>query len=266
MATIVNDTINIIGSKISDLAGQSVFNYEEDKIYNFVVSKNGYTTKSFQLGPTLSLSYTVWLTPVIQYNLTDAYSGININYYINPYLSEGGVLLLSDNFKENQTNNFTFIITSNNGDLLDYGFTLNYKTQTNTTTGVNSYGSILQNQLRIDNSSILDKVTLTYNYTSSVSGYHEFKQVFFISKNSTYGLLSNLKYEHFGLGILERLLVVIIVAGIFGGLITLFNGPVAGGFAIMFIFGYFMYNRFISVWYVALPLILIFFYILWRSD
>jgi len=157
------------------------------------------------------------------------------------------------------------IVSSPDGLLQNYGYNLTYKTTSLIQTGTNTYGEDLTGQLNIINAGITDSVKLTYWYNSSTYGYHEFKQTFFISNDDKTGLISNLQNERYGLGLFERVLIVIIIAGIFGGLIGLLNGQIAGGVAILFIFGYFLYSGFLEVYLVALPVLLIIMYII-RSD
>jgi hypothetical protein len=266
ISTSVNDTLVSIGSKFTDLSGQVTFSYEEDKIYYFSVSKSGFESKSFQLGPVLNANYNVWLNQIAQYNLTEALLGINLDYYINSYLSSNGITLLSGRFEENTNNTFKMVIASPNGELISYGYNLTYESTTISGSDTNSYGSTLTGTLEIGDADILDKVTLTYYYTSGVTGYHIFTEEFYIGQVPNAGLISNLKNEHYGLGMLERVLIVIIVAGIFGGLIGLFSGLLAGGVSIMFIFGYFLYSGFIEVYFVALPIFLLFMFLIRGGD
>jgi hypothetical protein len=265
MSTVINNTQQVVGSRLTDIAGQVTFSYEDDKIYIFEVSKDAYESKQFQLSAPLNNDYTVWLDLVDDYEISDDYAGININYYVNSYLAPNGINILSGVFTDNRTNNFTIITGSPDGELLDYGYNLTYRGTTISDYASNSYGSSLEGQINIIDASILDKVELHYYYNSSTSGYHSFYQSFLISESAQSGLISNLRNERYGMGMLERVLVVILIAGIFGGLIGLLNGSVAGGVASIFIFGYFLYSGFLEIYFVALPILLIFMYIV-RSD
>lgn len=265
MSTIVNNTSQPIGIKVTNIAGQVKFAYELDKIYTFSVTKSGFNSKSFLLGPNMNSEYTVWLTPSIQYNITDPYSRININILINKYLATNGINYISAGFQENMTNNVSVTISAPTGDLISYGFNVTYKTKTNSSSGTNSIGETMEKGISIGSPQILDTVVLKYYYTSSLSGYHEFTKVYSISQTPTAGLFTSLRTQHYGMGMLERVLIVMLIAGAFGGLITLFNGQVAGGFATVFIFGYFLFTGFIEIWFVALPIALIFIFAV-RQD
>ena len=266
MQTIVNNTWKTVNVRVSDIAGQASFNYNENQIYKFTVSKNTYQSKTFELNPILNSAYTIWLTPSSSYNLTDAYTGISINYYVNPTYAGNNITMLTHSFIDNSTNNFTFVISAPSGDLSSFGYTLTYKTYSTTKTGINAYGDTLPTSINISNANVLDKVILTYNYTSTISGYHEFRAEFLISNTPQNGLLINLQNEHYGLGILERVLIVIIISAIFGGLIGIFNGQIAGAFASSFVMGYFIFTGFLELWFLALPITMLFMFVVWRGD
>ena len=266
ISTLVNNTQQLIGSKFTDLSGQVVFNYETDKIYLFSVSKSGYESKSFQLGPTLNPFYNVWLDQTTTFNLTEAGAGVNINYLINPYLGANGISYFGTRFENNKTNEFRITFNSPNGELLEYCYNLTFNEQFIEKCGTNSYGSMMIGNISIENADVFDKVVLEYYYISAVTGQHNYIKEFLVSGEPSAGLLSNLRNERYGLGMMERILLVIFVAAIFGGLIGLFSGFLAGAGSIMFIFGYFLYMGFIEVYFVALPLILLFVYLIRGGD
>jgi hypothetical protein len=261
----INGSWVLVSSMTSDIAGQTTFIYDETASYKFTGTKSGYENKAFVLSPIKNNLYNVYLTPSQQYSINQSLLGVSINYYVNPY-TLNNVTLLNSRFKEKQLNNFTLVISSPNGYLLDYGYNLSYKGNSITGVGSNSYGSSFSDTLNITESGLLDKVYLRYYYNSSIYGYFEFTQEFYISQDISGGQIADLKRETYGLGMLERVIIVIIVAGIFGGLIGLLNGALAGGVAIMFIFAYFLYSGFLEVYLVALPIALILFYIFRGGD
>lgn len=261
----INNTWTLVSSMSSDISGQLRFYYDTSATYRLTASKQNYEDKTFILSPIKNSLYNVYLTPLQKYDVNQSMLGVGINYYVNPY-TLNNVTLISGKFTENQLNNFTFVISSPMGYLVDYGYNLSFKTTSISSSGSNSYGSSFNGVLNITESSLLDKVYLTYYYNSSTYGYYEFSQEFYINQELSKGHIANLNNERYGLGMLERVLIVIIVAAIFGGLIGLLNGALAGGVAIIFIFGYFLYSGFLEIYLVALPIALILFYILRGGD
>jgi hypothetical protein len=266
MSTLVNNTWKTVSVKESDIVGQVEFTYTENKLYSFTTSLNNYNSKIFELNPILNPSYTIWLNPTNEYNFTDPYNGIAINYYINPTLALNNITLINNRFEDNKTNNFTYTISAPSGDLISYGYSLDYHGDITTITGTNAYGDSLYSIFNITGANVLDTITLKYYYTSSLSGYHSFNERFSIQGAVNKGLIINLGSQTYGLGILERVLIVMLIAGIFGGLIVLFNGEIAGGVSVTFIMGYFIGTGFLEVWFVALPIMLILSWIFWRSG
>ncbi len=242
---------NSVESKLSDITGKIIFNYLPNNNYKFMCSKNGYTTNVFYLTPPIS-AYDVPMIPTSILNQTQDYDRVPIRYY--PTLFYNG------------DNNFTFLIGSL-GELLSYGYVLTYPGGSSSNAGTTANGEQLYSNFTITGATVNDYVYLTYYYDKVGIGNKTFKTSFAISVPQTnYTMAGNPNNRTYGLGILERVLIVVMIMLLVAGISALRGQVVMGGILALLIMGFLTYTGFISVWVTIITGILGAIIIFMRQD
>jgi len=250
---IIDDEWVLINILTSDISGRVVLNYEEDFKYRFTTSQESYTDKLFTLDPIIFTSYNIWLNKEVTEKEDQDYSGININIFPSEYYND-------------QNNTIQIYFISPEGQFQTYGFNATYKTTTISASGTNAIGEVLSDVLLIENATLGDKVTLNYNYRLSDGVLKTYTLVYTIGGSDAEGTHSQNKDEHYGLGLLERTLIsVIIVIGI-AGASFFFGSLLSAGFMAMLVFGYLTYIGFLSGWITIPSMILIFIVTSWEAT
>jgi hypothetical protein len=137
---------------------------------------------------------------------------------------------------------------------VNYGYNLTYPSNSKKNSSNNPLGSILTSRFNILSSSPFDRVKLSYYYTSTIGGYRNFTYYFpihyvnnSITNNTIAGKKDNPTY---GMGLLERIIIVTLIVLIFLGISALMGQPLAGLLIGGFVFSYFVYIQFIPIWAV----------------
>lgn len=227
---LINGSYATVESRYTDVTGRVSIVYTSLIAYRFTISKTGFTTKQFTLNPILFDSYSVSLNPsTTSYNNTYDYDSVAITWYPKTFIN-------------NNINNLTFIITSPEGTLEDYNFSINYKSYSNTTGGSNAYGSTLTLSLNISGAYLGDRVYVNYSYnpTSSSTKYYSFSFGILGMNDTGNYTTAQLKNRDYGLGLIEKavltLVVVVILVGFAYALVgmggALFLGLIAEGVAV----------------------------------
>ena len=203
---IINGSYTTIESKFTDITGRVQVVYTPLVAYRFTLSKTNFVTKQFTLNPVLFSSYSVGLTPSISSNNTLDYNLLSLIWYPKQFLN-------------NQVNNLTFIISSPYGYLTYYNFIAKFKNNTVTSSGVNSYGATLNVLLNISNASTKDRVYINYSYSTTTNGLKTFAFNYEVTGASNVGnhTTQNLKTADYGLGMIEKALMVLFVTVILAG-------------------------------------------------
>lgn len=203
---IISGNYTTIESKYTDITGRVQIVYTPLVSYRFTLSHSNYTTKQFVLNPILFSTYAVAMTPSTTANNTYDYDLLSLVFY-------------PKSFYNGQLNNLTFIITSPLGYLSAYNFSAYYKGDNKSTAGNNAYGQTLTLSLNITNALFTDKVIINYSYVTTTGGLKKFSQSFSINGANNTGnyTIAGLKSRDYGLGLIEKavitLLVVVIISG-----------------------------------------------------
>lgn len=250
-----NSTLTLIEVKSTDITGRTQFSYTPLTTYRFIIQTSGYITKSFDLSPVLFSSYDVLLDRNIAYIYTGSLEDVKITFSPQSYYY-------------NDTNNFIFIITSATGVLNNYGVNVSWRCGSFNYTGNNSIGETFSHPFNITCAQFRDTLNITYYYTSVGNSQRTYKAIYFITGNysSSPYTFSKLRGQTYGMGILERIIIVILLALIVGGIAYIFTGGVGSLVLILLIFGYFSYVQFIPLWTILISVIAGFFLILGGSK
>lgn len=251
----INNTWSLIEIKDTDITGRAQFSYVPLTKYRFIIQKTGYITKSFDLNPILYSSYDVLLDRQIVYTFTGSQEDVKITWTPQQYFA-------------NETTNFTMIFSSATGVLNSYGVNISAPCTSYNFSGNNSIGETFQQSFTINCSHYRDTINITYYYTSVGNPQKIYHAQYFIS--GTYSASSytwiNMRQNHFGMGLLERIFIVVLLALIVGGTSYLMIGGIGALLLSLFIFGYFLSTGFIPMWSVIISLISGIFLLLGGKD
>lgn len=222
---LVNGSWVPISTKLTDITGRTTFGYLDDVAYQFIAIATGYQTKTFTLDPVLFSSYTVQMQRSTTLDFTEDFQSVYINY--EPKLFY--------NARENEVD-ITF--ASPTGTFTSYDYTINYPGGTKTGGGSNVVGETFSVAFNITGASYLDRVNISLGYDTTIGPERSFNysNLILISPGNT-TFIAN-QDNTYGLGLVERLLVVTIIIVVVAGLATLFAGPIAGLVVALFLMGW----------------------------
>lgn len=243
----VNGSYVLTGAYYSDITGRIQYTFTEGANYRFTLSKTGYQTKQFTLDPIIFGSYTVRMKKDVSQNNTFDYSQISIVH--SP-----------ENYFNGATNNISILFFTPYGLFTKYNYTAEV-TGTNwnaSGSGTNAYGSSLTGTLHIIGANLSNKVKLTYHYSLS-TGVNKTYIVYYDILNSDPNISSFFtnKDNPYGLPLYDRVLILVIICIVAGGVAMWFGGAPAAGGTIMLIFGYLIAIGFVSRWFGLIPIILL---------
>lgn len=237
----VNSSWVTMGIFFSDVTGRIKFAVNPISRYKFTITKSGYESKTFELNPVIFTSYSVPLDKSSILNDNSDFIGVRVTH--NPKLYYEGL------------NNFTFQIVSPNGLLSYYGYNLTYPGGSTGFIGTNSYAESHLSTINISGSSFRDRVDVRIYYQRTTGNLKQFNYSYEIIPIPASGTMIKNRLENYGLGILERVLIVTILVVILAGTASYFSNMAVGGTMGMFLLGYFSYIGFISEWLVFIPII-----------
>lgn len=239
---IINNSWIPVESKYTDITGRIVFSYVSGVKYRFIMAKTSYETNTFELNPVVFNSYDVYLNPTSTVDATHDYDRVAIVYSPQEYI-EGN-------------NTFLWIISNPFGELTSYGYTLYYPGGTSASSGSNAQGSQLTSLVNISGATFGDRVQLDMFYISTVAGSKNFTIYFPINLNQTgSGVISANQDNHYGLGLFERILIMVITVLFVTGIATLIGRPLEGFGLGLLMMGWFVWIGFISIWSIMVSLI-----------
>lgn len=233
----------LITTKLSDITGDVVLDYQENKLYRFIVSKDGYNTYQFDLNPITSSSYNVYLSRSQIVNNSPQYGRVSVEYSPTKYYN-------------NITNDFTFWIWSPYYELNSYGYSIAYPGGTINITGEDPSGELLTSSFTMPSATAYDRVKVTYFYDTNTTGRKTFIYYHDIIISPLNNTMISANNQTYGLGIFERLLIVFFIVVLVAGIATLSGSPAAGMVLGLLIFGYFVLRGFVPFWSFALTLII----------
>lgn len=255
MYRFINGSWVVVESHITDISARASFSYLKDIQYKFFISKQGYLNKEFTLDPIEFSEYTIKMEKSSSSYEMPAYVGVDVTY--EPRI-----------FYANYNNNFSFIVQSSEGLLSSYGFIIEYPSGNVTKSGNNAHGQAWDVNFTIGNTGIYETVNLTYYYTTSQTGYREYRYYFEIINEGVIGnytLAQNME-KTYGMGIFERVLVSTLIVIFVAGIGTMVAGGIIGGFLGLIVLGYLTYIGFIPYYLIIISMITGFFLLLWRSE
>ena len=240
-----NSSYIVVESKVSDIGGNVQIGFLPGIEYRFTLSKSGYTSKVFSLNPIIFNAYNIYLDKTASLNNTLDYGSVDIALY-------------PKTFYNNRANGITFTITSPEGVLTNYGISIKAPGGSNSTSGSNAIGETFTLNFNITNASIYDRVNVTYNYTSTMSGIKIYRIQYEIIGAGNVGnyTIANLKNREYGLGTFEKVLLVMVGMVIIVGFAFMLTGT-AGALVIGLIcLNVSVYLGFLPYWSVIIPDIL----------
>ena len=209
----------LVNSLFTDINGQVVLPYVEDVRYYFEITKTGYENKTFYLDPINSEEYTITMSPTGQQGADNDYYGIILR-------------LSTDVFINNAVNNITIGIISPISILDNYNITIEYPTGNILRQGSQAAGETWDLTFPIVNAGETQRVNITWTYASTL-GTRTYRRSYLIEDAGATTMLG-LKRSGYGLGILERIIIAILLSLLVGAAIgSLTNGET--GFAITLI-------------------------------
>ena len=249
---LINGTWTVVDSKTSDITGRVQILYIANVKYQFYVSLTGYDTNIFYLDPVIFSTYNVRLTKVTTLSPTNtpAYQGVSISYTIS-----------NNSFQNNAQNNFVWIISSAIGSLEKYNLSIFYPTGSIINKGILALGEQFNNTFLI-NATSRAKVNITYCYKSTTSSPKCFYIPFTINGAYTNTSFLNNKDNTYGMGLIERALIVTIMVIIVAGTIGMFAGAIPAVLVALLLYGFFVTVGFINIWLTLPGLLIGFFFIL----
>lgn len=254
MARVISGNWTTVEARLSGPDGRSAFTYQTSTQYRFITTLTGYDTSSFILSPILFNAYTIRLTPeVTAQNEEGDYAGVGIAYGPRVFYNQA-------------TNNLTFQITSPEGLLTSYTLNLTYPGGTNATSGVNSYGESFLLGFTPNAASILETVNITYSYTTTVGGTHDFIVSYPLQGSFGNYTFINSASEDYGMGDFEKVLLATMFVMFVWGMVTMYAGSTAGAGVGMLIMGYFAWIGFIPFLLFLISALAGFSLLTWRST
>jgi len=241
MYRFTNDNWVTVESKLTDITGKAVLTYMSGERYKFVVSKDDYVSKTFELNPILLSSYTVRL------NKRETFPDI-------PQIFTASVDFTPKRFVQGN-NNLTLFFNSPEGRLAEYGFVVSYPGGTYSFDGTNAIGETHTINFNITGAEFLDTVNLTYNYRL-VGGVMQTRSftlpILDVAPDLSFADLRNNDY---GLSTFEKLIIVTLTILLVGGLVLLTAGSVVGGAVVVLLLAWFGFLGFIPVWSLAIVIL-----------
>lgn len=238
----------------TDVTGRAAFKFEEDTEYQFVLTKDGFVTKTFVLNPVLFNEYTTKMERTTGQENTIDYSGVNVLF--NP-----------QQFFNNQNHNITFQFISPTGTFDTYGFNVTWKNTVLSGNGINANGQIFTTNLSISNAGFSELVTMTYFYKTTFGEEKVFSYTFtvitFGTNNNT--MLAN-RNQTYGLGVFERTVFATVWAVFVGGAAATAGGAPAAAMAGIFIFAIFAYIGFLEFWIAIIPIVILVLVLAWGKT
>jgi hypothetical protein len=249
VSRIINTSWVVIDTKFTDITGRTKFNLLFTTNYRFSNSFAGYDDKIFNLNPVLFTSYDVFMSKVTGINSNEMdYSDISVQFL--------PLMLYSNN-----TNNFTWEIRSPTGKLISYLYNLTYPCGNQTFSGVSTTGDFSLKTFNITCANATSTATLFYQYTTTSGETKTYlTSIGIISQINNYTYTSNAT-DNFGLGMFERVLIVMIVIIVVAGISSMIGGLAFGTLLGLLIMAFFIYQGFFPFWAGILPIIIGFFII-----
>jgi hypothetical protein len=235
----IGGVLTTVASKQTDIIGKAHFSYEEGVEYSFLVNKNNFINRNFNL-IIIYDDYTILLTPDSSHNEAVYIDDVSINPKGFSFVGDGN-------------NSYYALEFVSTGQLESYYINITYSGGSNYVEGTNTNGEIINNSLILVGINNYDEVTVKYGYKSTVNAaykhYTAKHRITDVPSRRT--SLGGAKNYFNGLGAMERvfggtILVMIItsiigLAGVYAGTGLLAGGALGGflGMALAYYLGFF---------------------------
>lgn len=242
MYRFLNGSYQAVESHFTDITGRVQFNYQSDTKYRFYFAKSQYQDYIFYLDPVLFSEYDVKMMRVTFINESQDYDKIALIY--SPTL-----------FYNDEPNNFTFLIQSPYGELIQYGYILEFPGGTDNQAGTNALGSQLESvNFVITGATYQDSLTLHYWYETDIAGLRNFTRNYDIVVSGYNQTWVGIRDQTYGLGLFERLLILVLGSVIIVGIATLIGRPIPGMALGVLFMGIMAYMKFVPLWSVLISI------------
>lgn len=222
MNRLISGTWTTVEQINTDIVGTAIFAYKPSTQYQFVVTRSGYTTKTFYLDPVQYDSYTILLTK-------DSSADNNMDF---PGLSWS---VSPETYPENTNTTITFTIFDPQARLTAYTITTTYPGGTGTANGNTATGSTLQLIAYPTNTNILDTVNVTVTYTTSL-GTKTFYRSYPITSGSSVFTWADSCDEDYGMTTFEKAIVGTMMVLLLSALAFYYLGGLGGGIVALMAF------------------------------
>ena len=242
MYRIINSSWTLVETRATDITGRVQFSFVSNIKYQFISSLTGYEPKTFELDPILFTSYNVKMSKTA--TLPEEYTDVFI--YTTP-----------TKFYDDKENYLDFRISSFQGVLTYYEYTLRTRYLNYSWNGTNLNGGTDLVYFNLTNNTLMDKVYLDIYYETSegITNTLNYSYNIITGARSNYTFMDMLENDY-GMGLLEKILIITFLAIVIGGVVGFIGGPLPAIVMVMFIFGYFLVIGFIPFYSVAIPLII----------
>ena len=237
----INGSLTLVSSKLSDITGTVKAKYVPEIFYMLSAIKDDYAIKNFDLDPIESNIYIVKL----ETDSGNIFIDDNVAVFYDPKIFSIG------------NNIMTLGIVSPLGFLTSSSFIISYPGGNVTLINNNiSNGRTWYETITIINPSLYDVVNVTYSYTTSVGTsvsktfYHTINYA-----NATSTAWSNSDDLYSGLGIFERIIIVMLAVVLVAGFGFLVGGASGSIFVGLITLVFFVATGFIPLWSILISLL-----------
>jgi len=223
-----------IQSKYTDVTGRASFQYLPETNYRWTISKDGYTTKQFNLKPEES-EYEVTITPSVSLEEDLQYPGVNIE--ISPKY-----------FWNNQTTQVNYTIFVTNGELSEWWINVSWNNVSNYTYSTDADGGRISVSIFIDNATWTDKVKIEYAFFIE-DEYRTFTSYRGILGGTAPFTFASLKDQTFGLQPIELAIICTIIIMLVGAVAFMVGGSLPASIIMLALLGFMTWMGWMP-WYV----------------
>jgi hypothetical protein len=228
-----------VATLTSDITGKVLLYYLPSETYYFTINATGYITKTFTLNPIIFSTYDIMMDKTSTYADTSDFVKVSLSH--DPKTFKNGL------------NSFTAVFTEPSGNFSMYNITVSYPNGVYTNSGTTGIGQTFTTNFNIVGATNQSTVNVTVVYQLIGGAIKTFKYQYHISAAQSGTFLDN-KNNTYGMGILERVLVVTLFVILIGGMASYYGSPLVGGLIGILMFGYFAYIGFISWVLLLIPI------------
>jgi hypothetical protein len=232
--------LTTVKTTLSDITGRAEFTYIPSTTYYFTVSKLGYTTKQFNLNPIVFATYFIKLDK--SSSITDESDFVGVQVLHSPTDFTNGI------------NTVTVSILNPDNQLVLYGYNISYPNSVTTDSGAIGTGEEFVQLINIVGGVNQSEVNLSIYYQLSGGVLKTFTYQYHMVVNAAVGTFIYNKNHTYGMGVLERVLLVTLFVILVAGMASYFGSPILGGLIGVMLFGYFSYIGLISWVLLLIPI------------